>query len=91
MSRNGALEKIRRASAAVDAAKAQLTEVLEQELKIGTSVRWDVGKALDVEGVAVCVAHDRVKVRNDHTGKVYWIYCYRLTHVGGVRKAGMQR
>jgi len=58
-----------------DEAENKLYDEIKNTFPVGASIEWRRRGATQ-EGEVLNQSHDRVLVRNNRTGKEYWIYVY---------------
>lgn len=59
-------------------ANEKIAEILKRKYPPGCSLAWEYN-GIPQQGVVVRNGYgDRIKVRNFHSGKEYWIYAYRI-------------
>lgn len=69
------LEEIAWRKRAIDDAMEALQAFIEHRWSIGSPITWLRGGHLQY-GEVLNIFNDRIKVRNDHSGKSYWITLY---------------
>ena len=75
-------KRISQALMAVDAAQQRLNDTITEICAPGTNVTYGDGRHQQ-SGVVIRTAGARVRVRNNRTGKEYYIHAYRLLRTYG--------
>lgn len=71
------LKEIHKRKAAIRAAGKELATYIERRWPVGSPVTWDEGGHLQY-GEVLYLGRDRLKVRNDYSGRSYWIDIYNI-------------
>ena len=61
-----------------DEAEVAMVRVLEREYPVGAEVAW-CRNGIHRGTVVMHSRGDRIKVKNERSGKELWIYCYSIT------------
>ena len=66
--------------------KGTVYEAVKAYFSVGVPVEWMLGRHVQ-HGTAIDASRDCIKVRNDSTGKVFWVNLYRILEVRHKRRS----
>lgn len=71
-------KRVKEALADRAAAENALSEVIKAEYPIGSPIAWEMSGDVRLGTVVRHGYGDRINVKNQQSGKTYWIYAYRI-------------
>jgi hypothetical protein len=82
-------EKVVEALTLVAAAEERAATIARREFPEGSTIRWERGGATQLGTIETFSYHHgpRFRVRNERTGKTYWISFYDVVRAAGTRVA----